>query len=265
MKNLIVMLVSALLLTGNAASAQDWTKAKLEKSHRHLEWVDVKNGERTLKCFVAYPESKKPTTAVLVIHEIFGLSDWIRLVCDELAAAGYLAIAPDLLSGKSGEDTTKFTSVDDVRKAVSGLPKEQLASDLAAIAEYVVQLPAANKTVAVTGYCWGGTQTWLAMTTIPKMRAGFVFYGTAGTNTADFNKINGPVYGFYGEKDARVTSTISETTEKMKEAKKDFFPETYKAAGHGFMRTAGAPDAERPNIQARKKAWKRMLSALRKL
>jgi len=247
------------------AQAQDWAKAKLEKSPRHLEWIDVKNGDRTLKCFIAYPESKKPATAVLVIHEIFGLSDWVREVCDDLASNGFIAIAPDLLSGKPGEDTTTYKSVDDVRKAVSSLPREQVASDLKVVADYLSHLPACNGKLALAGFCWGGTQTWLAMVSDPSLKAGFVFYGSPSASANEFDKIKAPVYGFYGEKDARVTSTVDDTKAGMKKASKVYEPVIYSNAGHGFMRSGEAPDAEPPNMEARKEGWARMLRLLQKL
>src|SRR5580700_1119295 len=94
-----LLLVTVLMCAGLSVPAQDWAKARLEKSPRHGEWVDVKNGARTVHCFIVYPEVKDPATAVVVIHEIFGLTDWARDTADQLAAAGYIAIAPDLLSG----------------------------------------------------------------------------------------------------------------------------------------------------------------------
>ena len=246
-----VLLLLSIFVNLKDARAQDWAEQKLEKSQRHLEWVDVKQGERTLKCFIAYPEAKKPTAAVLVIHEIFGLSDWAREMCDEFAAEGYIAIAPDLLSGKPGEETAKYASGDDVRKAVSSLPREQVAADLQAVASYVAHLPAANGKVAAAGFCWGSTQTWLAITTNPSLKAGFVFYGTPDASILHLDKITQPVYGFYGEKDARVSSTIDDTIKKMKAAGKQYEPEIYANAGHGFMRTGETPDAETANTEAR--------------
>ncbi len=250
------------LIVCPTADAQDWAKAKLEKSSRHLEWVDVKRDDRNIKCFVAYPESKKKSSVVVVIHEIFGLSDWVREVCDELAAEGYIAIAPDLLSGKPGEETSKYSSVDETRKAVSSLPREQVSSDLLAVAQYGSKIPSANGRVSVAGFCWGGTQTWLAVTTNKNLKAGFVFYGTPNASLNDVSKIACPVYGFYGEKDNRVTSTVEDTTAKMKEASKVYEPKIYTDAGHGFMRAGEAPDATEPDRKAREEAWSKMLKVL---
>lgn len=262
MLRIVTFAVLLNLLFCPTARAQDWAKEKLEKSPRHLEWVDVKRDDRKIKCFVAYPEIKEKATVVLVIHEIFGLSDWVREVCDELAKNGFIAIAPDLLSGKPGEETAKYPSVDEVRKAVSALPREQLSADMAAVLKYGTHLPSANGKTATAGFCWGGTQVWLAMTTLRDLKAGFVFYGTPNASLEDLDKIEAPVYGFYGENDNRVTSTVDDTTAKMKAASKTFEPKIYKEAGHGFMRSGEAPDAKEPDRIAREDAWKKMTTVL---
>src|SRR3954464_1516381 len=152
MKNLCFLCV--LLLAVASASAQDWAKARLEKSSRHGEWVEFKSGERNLKAFVVYPERKEKAPVVLVIHEIFGLTDWVRGVCDQLAENGVIAIAPDMLSGQTYDD------VDGARKAISALSKEQVIQDLNATADYAAKIAAANGNLAVAGFCWGGGWTF---------------------------------------------------------------------------------------------------------
>ena len=109
--------------------AQDWEKARLNKSPRHGEWVEIKFGDRTIKAFVVYPERKDKAPVVLVIHEIFGLSDWVRGLCDQLAENGIIAIAPDLLSGQT------FSDPDGARKAISALPEPQIKADLDATSD----------------------------------------------------------------------------------------------------------------------------------
>src|SRR5262245_17453973 len=104
MKRITMLIVAALLAALNAP-AQDWAKARLEKAPRHGEWVKVKQGNREVNCFLVFPEVKDKATAVVVIHEIFGLTDWVRGVADQLAEAGYIAIAPDLLSGMGPDGT----------------------------------------------------------------------------------------------------------------------------------------------------------------
>src|SRR5205807_4303182 len=146
------------------AQAQDWAKARLEKSPRHAEWVELKSGERTLKAFVVYPESKNKTPAVLVVSEIFGLTDWVRSLCDELAENGVIAIAPDLHSGQ------KFEDLDAARKATSALPKEQVKADLDATADYTLtKIPSCNGAVGICGFCWGGGVTFAYANENPKL------------------------------------------------------------------------------------------------
>jgi carboxymethylenebutenolidase len=191
--------------------------------------------------------------AVVVIHEIFGMSDWVQQLTDELAEAGYIAIAPDLLSGMGpkGGGTGDFDS-NTVRQAIGNLPPDQITGDLNAVTDYVSKLPASNGKVAVTGYCWGGSQSFRFATNRPTLKAAFVFYGTAptlpGTNTLDkeaLARIKAPVYGFYAGNDMRVNATLPPTIEAMKELKKFFEPVTYEGAGHGFMR-AGEPNYPEP-------------------
>ena len=250
------------------ASAQDWAKARLEKSPRHLEWVKLKGGGgRDLNCFVAYPEVKDKATAVIVIHEIFGLTDWVRDVADQLAEAGYIAIAPDLLSGAApgGGGTAELGGNDAVRKAISSLPPDQITADLDAAANYLSKLPACNGKIVVGGFCWGGSQTFRYATNNKQLKGAFVFYGTAPEKEEDLKRIACPVYGFYAGNDARVTSTVSKTEPMMKEAGKTYQPETYDGAGHGFMRAGEAPDASPDNKRARDRAWdrwKKLLSSM---
>src|SRR5437899_7931092 len=140
MKNLILSVVALVLALCLNASAQDWAKARLDKSPRHLDYVTVKHGDRSVNCFIAYPQVKEKATAVIVIHEIFGLSEWVRGVADQLAEAGYIAIAPDLLSGMApgGSGGTKeIGERDAVTRAVRSLPAEQVTAALNAVADYV--------------------------------------------------------------------------------------------------------------------------------
>src|SRR4051812_16793781 len=136
MKRIITLLAVFTLVT--TITAQDWAKARLEKSPRHIEWVNVKNGERTIKSSIAFPEVKEKATAVVVIHEIFGLTDWVRSVTDQLAEAGYIAIAPDLLSGMApgGGGTAEMGGRDSVTRAVSSLPADRVTGDLQAVTDY---------------------------------------------------------------------------------------------------------------------------------
>ena len=240
-------------------SAQDWAKERLNRSSRHGEWTEIKHGERSIKAFVVYPESKTKTPVVLVIHEIFGLTDWIRGVCDQLAEAGYIAIAPDLLSGQT------FSDIDGARKAISALPKEQIIADLNATADYALKIPGGSGALTVCGFCWGGGVTFDYANLNPKLKAAYVFYGTGPEKTEGASGIQCPVYGFYAEADARVTSTVAKSAELMKSAGKMFEPVTYSGASHGFMREGEGPDASEANRKAHDDAWKRWKSLLEKL
>lgn len=249
-----------------AAPAQDWAKAKLEKSPRHGEWVKVKAGSREVQSFVVFPEVKDKATAVVVIHEIFGLTDWVRLVADQLAEAGFIAIAPDLLSGTgpNGGGTDSYSG-ESVRKGIMSLPPDQITADLNAVTGYVAKLPAANGKVAVAGFCWGGGQAFRFATNNRDIKAALVFYGSGPDKPDDLKRIAAPVYGFYGGNDARVNATIPKSTELMKSAGKTYEPVTYEGAGHGFLRAGEAPDASGPNKKARDEAWRRMTELLKKL
>src|SRR3989449_1544995 len=252
-------------MDADTETIQDWAKQQLAKSPRHHEWVKIKNGNREVNSFVVYPEVSKKATAVIVIHEIFGMSDWVQQLTDELADAGYLAIAPDLLSGMgpNGGGTAEIAATGNnaVGQAIRALPPDQIAGDLNAVAEYIAKLPAANGKVAVGGFCWGGSQTFFFSTRRPTLKAAFVFYGSAPSNNAQgqpftpdktaLGQIGAPVYGFYAENDMRINATIPATTDAMKELKKMYDPVTYAGAGHGFMR-AGEPNVPEPKASAAK-------------
>jgi carboxymethylenebutenolidase len=267
MKKWLVFSIAAMLAAASCP-AQDWAKARLEKSPRHLEWVKIKNGNRELNCYIAYPEVKDKAPAVLVIHEIFGLTDWVRSVTDQLAEAGYIAIAPDLLSGMApgGGGTAELGGRDAVGKAIRSLPPEQITADLDAVANYLSKLPSCNGKIAVGGFCWGGGQTFRYATNNKNVKGAFVFYGSGQDKEDDILRINCPVHGFYGGNDNRITSTVSETSKLMKKAGKTFEPVTYDGAGHGFMRAGEDPEDKNPaNKKARDEAWKRWKSSLKKL
>jgi len=259
----IVGLLAAVLVAASA-SAQDWAKARLEASPRHHEYVSLKHDSRTLQAFVVYPEVKSKAPVVLVIHEIFGMTDWVRDTADQLAAAGYIAIAPDLLSGMgpNGGGSSAYASVDDARGAVGKLSPGQVTADLNATADYAKKLPASNGKLAVAGFCWGGGESFRFATNRPDLKAAFVFYGPPPEG---IDRIKAPVYGFYGGNDARVNATIPKAQEDMKAAGKTYEPVTYEGAGHGFMRAGEAPDTNEANKKAYEEGWKRLKELLRKI
>jgi len=174
-----IALISLLILCAAPfASAQDWAKATLEKSSRHREWVTVKHDGRSVETFVVYPESKSKTPVVLIIHEIFGMTDWVQDLADQVAAAGYIAVAPDLLSGMgpNGGRSSDFAE-GKTMEAVSHLNPDQVTADLNATADYALKIPASNGKLFVGGFCWGGGQTFRFATNRADLAAAFVFYG----------------------------------------------------------------------------------------
>jgi carboxymethylenebutenolidase len=249
------------------AQEADPVLARLNDSPRHHEWVGVKQGERTVHCFVVYPEVSEKATAVLVIHENRGLTDWVRGVADQLAEAGYIAIAPDLLSGAGpdGGKTSDFTDRNGARDALYQLSAEQVTADLKAVGEYVTKLEACNGKLAVAGFCWGGSQTFRFATDRAGLAAAFVFYGGAPDDAEALGRIDCPVYGFYGERDNRITAGVEEIKAKMTAAGKTYEPVVYDGAGHGFMRSGETAGEDDPNRKAMAAAWERWKELLGKL
>lgn len=247
--------------------AQDWARQAVEKSPRHREWVTVKHGGRSVQTFVVYPESGAKTPVVLIIHEIFGHTDWVQEEADQVAAAGYIAVAPDLLSGMGpkGGGTTSFAT-GEATKAVSGLDPDQVTADLNAAADYGVKLPSANGKLFVAGFCWGGGQSFRFATNRADLAAAFVFYGPPPERVA-MKKIKAPVYGFYGGEDARIDATIPAAKEGMKALDKTYDPVVYDGAGHGFMREGEDPRSteahHEANVKARDEAWQRWKKLLK--
>jgi carboxymethylenebutenolidase len=265
---LMILLIAILLAVQSAAAqewSQPWARERIAKSPRHSEWVTLKHDGRAVETLIVYPESKDKRPVVLIIHEIFGLSDWAQELADEVAAAGYIAVAPDLLSGMgpNGGRSKDFAS-GGVMEAIGKLPADQVTGDLNAAADYGLKLPAANGKLFVAGFCWGGSQTFRFATNRGDLSGAFVFYGGPPEKDA-MVRIKAPVYGFYAGNDARIDATVPDTITNMKAAGKTYDPVTYGGAGHGFMRAGETPDDANPaNKTARKAAWARWKSLLAK-
>ncbi len=288
------VVLGVVALAGAAAWGQEWARTALEKSPRHREYVAVKTAAgRTVNTFVVYPETSGKAPVVVLVHEIFGLTDWAKLMADELAAKGYVVLAPDLLSGTApggaatpkgggmamGHDmsamgsttlgqgsaakggTDAYPTVDAVVQAVSGLPQEQVMGDLDAVADYAERrIPVVTGKVSVAGFCWGGGTTFAFATHRKGLQASYVFYGP--TPETGLDGISAPVYGFYAQNDARITAGLPATMKAMQAAGKTFDPMTYPGAGHGFMRAGQAPDASAENRHAWQEGFERMLGEL---
>jgi carboxymethylenebutenolidase len=266
MPRALKLLAAALLLPLATAPiyAQDWAKARLDASPRHHEYVPLKHGDRTVQAFVVYPEVKTKAPVIVLIHEIFGLSDWAKEIADELAAQGFIVVAPDLLTGfgPNGGNSDAFPSMDATTKAVSGLDAAVVNADLDATADYAKKIPAGNGKIAVVGFCWGGGKSFAFAAHRKDLSAAFVFYGPG---PSDVTTITAPVYGFYAGNDARIGATVPATTEAMKAAGKKYDPVTYDGAGHGFMRAGEAPDASPANKAARDQGFTRLVTLIKEM
>jgi carboxymethylenebutenolidase len=262
--------VAALGLGISSIAAQDWARKMVDKSPRKHEWVSVKHDGRSVESMVAYPQSAGKAPAMVVIHEIFGMTDWVENVTDEFADAGYISIAPDLLSGMApnGGRTKDFPAgggggFGAAGEAIMKLPPDQITADLNAVADYCRKLPNCNGKVCVVGFSWGGSQSFRFATNRKDLSAAFVFYGTGPE--AGISAIQAPVYGLYGGTDTRVNGTIPQTEQQMKAAGKTFETAIYEGAAHGFMRSGEQPDATEADRKARAAAWAKIKAVTAKL
>ena len=255
---LVALLIGAMAMwtysggTGRAASPQTVG----DPVTTHGEWVYIKRGRDSVRAYVAYPERKTKAPAVIVIHEIFGLTDWEPKVADRLAKEGFVAILPDLLSSKHGISPA---DPDSGRKLVGQLEPERVTADLDAVYAYVNGLPSVSTDqIGVIGFCWGGGQSFRYATNNPKLRAAVVAYGPA-PDTADLKRIRAPVLGIYGENDERINANLPLVTAAMHSAGKTFNSEVYPGTGHGFLKP-GRQGSDGPQVE---KAWARILEFYR--
>jgi carboxymethylenebutenolidase len=243
---------------------QDFALKQLENSPRHHEWVEINYDSRSLYSFVAFPEIPGESIAVVLIHENRGLTDWVRSFADQLAAEGFLVIAPDFLSGFNEEyqKTEEFPDSDEARKAIYELDPEQITSGLKAVVDYISSHGASNGKVVVAGFCWGGSQSFRFATNTNEIEAAMVFYGSPPETKAELSRVTCPVYGFYGENDARINNTIPATENTMDELDLVYDYVIYEGAGHAFMRRGDDPDGEEMNKKAREEAFQRMIKIM---
>lgn len=246
-------------------------------SPRHSEWVQISREGRTLTAWVDYPKVKGKVPVVLVLHEVFGLTDSTRNTADQIAAMGYIAITPDMLSGfgPDGGGTSAFPTSRAASQTMTGLEDEVVNKSLSAWLDYGNTLPASNGKLAIVGLSWGGGAAFRYVTTQPKdVKAVFVFYDVGppavtqgskrdlGLNTYPVDKINIPVFGFYPDRDTRVMNSLQATREAMAAAHKAFDPVIYENAEHAYMRVGEDPSDRNPSNAA---AVKSSLTRLNKL
>ncbi|MGA7160760.1 MAG: dienelactone hydrolase family protein, partial [Bacteroidota bacterium] len=239
-------------------------RAALDKSPRHGEWIDISyDGKTPIRTWIVYPERKDKAPVILMIHEIFGLSDWMRSVADQFAKEGFIAVAPDLISGfgPNGGGTASVSSRDSVVMLIRNLSAEETYRRLDSVRAYALRLPSANGECGVVGFCWGGGRSFGYACIRPELKAAVVYYGTS-PDSMELLTLNVPVLGLYGGDDARVGATVGPASVQINKLGKTFEFEMYEGAGHGFLRAQS--DRDGANLRATEKAWPRMLSFLKK-
>jgi len=240
--------------------------ARLNGSPRHGEWVDVAlpGSAVPIRTWAVYPERADDAPVIIVIQEIYGLTDWIRGVADQLAADGFIALAPDLLSGMgpNGGGTASLGARDNVVAAVRALSTEETNRRLDAVRAYALTIPAASGEIGVVGYCWGGSASFNYAVHQPELGAAVVYYGTSPADASAYRSISAPVLGLYGEDDQRVNATIPTARDAMSPLGKTYEVEIYLGAGHGFLRAQA--DREGANRRATEQAWPRTIAFFRR-
>ncbi|HEY8311964.1 MAG TPA: dienelactone hydrolase family protein [Gemmatimonadaceae bacterium] len=240
----------------------DHALARLNSSPRHGEWVMLHTATGdSLHAWIVFPERRTRAPVVVVIHEIFGMSTWIRAVTDQLAKEGFIAIAPDLIPGVKipvGADTL---SNQEGIAAVSKLNPANVQAGITAAATYAMSLPAALQKYGVVGFCWGGAASFAHAVISPTLGASVVYYGTS-PSAADLAMVRAPVLGLYGGSDARVVATVGPADSVMKALHKTYDPHIFDGAGHGFLRAQTGNNGA--NMAATLKAWPATIQWFRK-
>lgn len=261
----VVFLAATTACTAGAAQSLppsgDEAGERLSESPRHGEWVMIPAGDAdSVRAWVVYPERADSAPVVLVVHEIFGLSDWIRSVADQAAADGFIAIAPDLLTGENVPEGDAGPEPDSARAAIATLDAADVQRRLDAAAEYGMALPAARASYGIVGFCWGGAVSFAHAAHAPGLGASVVYYGTSPEAEA-LSEVRAPVLGLYGGDDARVNATIDRAREVLSELGRTYEVEIYDGAGHGFLRAQEGRDGA--NMAAARAAWPRTVEWFR--
>ncbi len=236
--------------------------ARIQSSPRHGEWVVVKTSPTdSVMSWVVYPERSTKAPVVVVVHEIFGLSNWVRGVADQLAADGFIAVAPDLLTMKRAGNLTSEWASDSARAAIRTLNADDVHRDISAVARYAMALPAALPKYGVVGYCWGGSTVFEHAVRSPTLGASVVYYGTSPASDR-LSSARAPVLGLYGGQDARVNATIAPADSAMKALGKSYEHHEFAGAGHGFLRQQSGQNGA--NLEASRQAWPMTIAFFRK-
>jgi carboxymethylenebutenolidase len=260
--SLIAAGVSAFAQSSPIPPDEAGARERLNTSPRHGEWVSYDAGAGgKVAAWVVYPERATQAPVVVVVHEIFGLSDWVRAVADQFAAEGFIAIAPDLLSGKGpGGEGSRSVDADGARALIATLDPAEVSRRLDGAVAWAISQPAATKKFAVVGYCWGGGVSFAYATQRSDLSAAALFYGVAPPFST-LAAITAPVLAFYGGNDERVTSTAAPAAAELKRLGKSFDYEVYPGAGHAFLRQQGGMAGA--NLAAAQKSWPELIGFLK--
>ncbi|MFL5594200.1 MAG: dienelactone hydrolase family protein [Gemmatimonadaceae bacterium] len=251
------------LSTASSSVASDTSKsippdaagapARLSASPRHGEWAIVRTGGGdSVRAWVVYPERSTKAPVVLVVHEIFGLSSWVRGVADQLAADGFIAIAPDLLTMKNLPEGPDSVVAPLATAAIRTLDQAWVQKQLDAVAQYGMSLPAAQKAYGIVGFCWGGGVSFAHAVHAANLGAAVVYYGVS-PKTSDLASVRAPVLGLYGGNDARVDATIPAADSALRALGRTYTYSIYPGAGHGFLRQQSGMSGA--NMTAAQAAW----------
>lgn len=243
-------------IPASAATAAD----RLAKSPRHGEWVAIKVGATdSVMAWVVYPQRSDKAPVVIAIHENTGINTWTRAVADQLAADGFIGIAPDLTTMFRTGDLKADPDRDAGRAAIRQVTPEMANQIIDAVAKYGMALPAALPKYGIIGFCWGGARSFHHAAHAPSLGASVVFYGSP-PSAEQMAAIRAPVLGLYGGNDARINATIPATDSTMKQLGKSYEYHIFDGAGHGFLR---AQDNNEPNAAASHQAWPKTIDFLR--
>ncbi|HEX2463581.1 MAG TPA: dienelactone hydrolase family protein [Thermoanaerobaculia bacterium] len=270
----VALTTFALVLAASAAVAEttlpgdaNTAKQRLDASPRHGEWVDIEGpgvdagAKDKVRAWISYPERSTKAPVVVVIQEIFGLTDWIRAVADQLAAEGFIAIAPDLLSGHGPDGGGTPADTQAAMALVRSLDEKEVMRRLSFVADYATALPAATKKFGSVGFCWGGRASFAFAGNDADHGGAVVYYGSS-PDAVTIEKIKAPVLGLYGGSDMRVNATIPDAEAGMQKGGKSYTKHVYDGAGHGFLRQQDG--MEGANLKAAQSAWQETIAFFKK-
>ena len=192
--------------------------------------VSYKSGDETVKGFLYTPEGKGPFPALIVIHEFWGLNDWVKEQGAKFAEQGYVALAIDLYRGKVG------ATPDEAHELMRGLPPDRAARDLKAAFDFLAAQPNVRKDrIGSIGWCMGGGYALEAAIAEPSLAATVINYGHLSTDAADMKKVNAPILGSFGGQDRGITpDDVKKFQQAMEQLGKKIDVKIYDDTGHAF-------------------------------